>query len=602
MSREAFGFPGSPLYPSLLGTNSSFRKPALVEIGGFDETFAYFLDETDVCLRLADQGGQIVYAPEAWIFHGYAPSHLRSEDRVPERRYFPVRSKVYFMFRHGRSVADETALNQKLSEYREGLRRDNAWLAEHGRISGNAGALLDHDVERAIDDGLRLAGQPAPTRLRERMAGTPPRAFRPFPPFRREEKLRVALISQGFPPSDTQGIARWTHQVATGLAVRGHRVHVITRAEDFATIDFVDGIWVHRVTPSASGGVGEMVGALEIPASLRDASAAVFAELAEIGLDNLDLVSAPIWDLEGLIPLLLASVPVVTSLHTTYRLALPFKPDWNRPVYRQGHVDRVIDAERFLLEKAPWLLANSRAVVADLEKAYGVDLSQRTFVVPHGVNPVEVMVWESSHHLDVFTVLFVGRQESRKGFDSALKAAIAVCERLPKVEFRLAGAAGEDPQCLRAIELLEACPATIRERIHLEGYLADEALWAAYAACDLFLAPSRYESFGLVAIEAMRFGKPVVVGNVGGLAEIIEDGREGCLVDPDQPAEIAAAILSILEDPAKRRAMGAAALERFQNEFTTDRMIDEIEKVYRTIRESEPQPADMIDRLEYERA
>ena len=69
---------GSPLYPSLLGTNSSFRRNALERIGGFDNTFSYFLDETDVCLRLVDVGYLVVFEPSALVFHQFAPSHLRT--------------------------------------------------------------------------------------------------------------------------------------------------------------------------------------------------------------------------------------------------------------------------------------------------------------------------------------------------------------------------------------------------------------------------------------------------------------------------------------------------------------------------------------------
>ena len=73
-------FVGTPYYPSLLGTNSSFRRSALSGIGGFDHAFAYFLDETDVCLRIVDAGWKVLYQPDALVYHQFAPSALAVEE------------------------------------------------------------------------------------------------------------------------------------------------------------------------------------------------------------------------------------------------------------------------------------------------------------------------------------------------------------------------------------------------------------------------------------------------------------------------------------------------------------------------------------------
>ena len=69
--------PGTPFYPSLLGTNSSFRATALRGVGGFDHAYAYLLDETDVCLRLVDAGWRVLYEPKALVWHQFAASHIR---------------------------------------------------------------------------------------------------------------------------------------------------------------------------------------------------------------------------------------------------------------------------------------------------------------------------------------------------------------------------------------------------------------------------------------------------------------------------------------------------------------------------------------------
>ncbi|MGG2383090.1 glycosyltransferase family 2 protein, partial [Salmonella enterica] len=84
---------GTPYYPSLLGTNSSFRSSALRAIGGFDHAFAYLLDETDVCLRLVDAGWRVLYEPRALVYHQFAASHIRSPRRVARTLFPSARSK-----------------------------------------------------------------------------------------------------------------------------------------------------------------------------------------------------------------------------------------------------------------------------------------------------------------------------------------------------------------------------------------------------------------------------------------------------------------------------------------------------------------------------
>lgn len=575
---ELYQFPGTGFFVSLLGTNSSFRLSALREIGGFDETFAYFLDETDVCARLVDLGGKIVYEPKAIIYHRYAPSHLRNPNKVPTTLYVTARSKAYFMCRHGKPVLGDRNVEGAIDTYRSNLCRDNAWLSKHGYMSDGAAALLNLDVERGIEDGRELALQPAPTNLLARIAEV---ARRDFKPFRNphENTLRVVLVSQGFPPHDTSGIARWTSHVAMGLAKRGHEVHVITRTDANETVDFKDGVWLHSVLPSSSPEFDNLKSQLDIPRNILDWSVAVYEETRRIGFENLDLISAPIWDVEGLVTMMLSPVPVITSLHTTYKLALPFKPDWRRPLYKMNHVDKVVKAEKYIFDYCDSFLANTDAVIQEIEQSYGSNIKSRSVIVPHGVDhPTPGLVNNESRR----TVLFVGRQESRKGFDTAIQAASIICSKFEDVNFRFIGAKTDDRECLAAVEIYHsALPAQIKQRISLEGYVDDAELQHAYRSCTIFLAPSRFESFGLIAIEAMRYGKPVIVGNVGGLVEVVEQERTGVLVDPNSANDIVGAIERLLDDHQFASKIGSAAAKSYRDKFTVEKMIDGIEDAYR---------------------
>src|SRR5581483_8472811 len=100
---DQLSFPRSANVPRLQGTNASFRRAALLEVGGFDEEYDYYLDETDVCLRLADADWPLRIIEGAYVHHRFLPSSRRSvewENRVLRHWYPLVKNKLYFSLRH----------------------------------------------------------------------------------------------------------------------------------------------------------------------------------------------------------------------------------------------------------------------------------------------------------------------------------------------------------------------------------------------------------------------------------------------------------------------------------------------------------------------
>ena len=106
-----------------------------------------------------------------------------------------------------------------------------------------------------------------------------------------------------------------------------------------------------------------------------------------------------------------------------------------------------------------------------------------------------------------------------------------------------------------------------------------------YAACDVFVLPSvsRLEAFGIVALEAMATAKPVVVADIPGVREVIDNGKEGLLADPVNPQDLAEKIRWLLADPAARRTMGERGREKVVSSFSIERVTDQIEALYRSV-------------------
>jgi len=372
---------GAPWYPRLLGTNAAFRRSVLEEVNGFDEVFAYFLDETDLCLRIIDRGYRIVYEPAALVFHHFAKSRVRDARRVPRSRYRIALSKAYFIGRHG-WPAGPARIAQEFGDYERFIGAEDAELAAAEEITPQHRYSLEQDLHWGIAHGVALAaerrGQPSG-------ALQPPLARPEFLNFPRpRDTLAVCMISQGYPPAIDSEIARWTAATAEALAARGHRVHVVTRTTGDESIAFDGRIWRHacRIDDQAAHDLAERY---RLPSDIAAWCARAYREVQMLKGYGLDLVSFPIMDLEGLPCLDDPEFATVVSLHPTFGLMAPLKPEWSaRPIYRKLTVEKMIAAERDCLRRAPVVLANSAAVIADLEQCYGLDLAASAVVVPYG--------------------------------------------------------------------------------------------------------------------------------------------------------------------------------------------------------------------------
>ena len=173
----------------------------------------------------------------------------------------------------------------------------------------------------------------------------------------------------------------------------------------------------------------------------------------------------------------------------------------------------------------------------------------------------------------------VGRLASGgvKGFDLLLHAVHQLRARFPNTELILVG---DGPR--RGFLEQEAARLGIQDRVHFVGAMEDVRV--PLTLMDVFVFASRWpEAFGLSLIEAMAVGRPVVATRRGAVPEIIEHGRHGWLVPPEDPVALADAISRLLQDPALAAELGRRARQRVREKFHVDRMVDEVEAVYREV-------------------
>lgn len=170
----------------------------------------------------------------------------------------------------------------------------------------------------------------------------------------------------------------------------------------------------------------------------------------------------------------------------------------------------------------------------------------------------------------------VCRLIAQKGLDNALDAFGQVAAECPAAHYVVAG----DGSLRGALEA-QAARLGLADRAHFLGWRADAP--AVLAALDVLLAPSRWEGFGLVFLEAMALGVPVISTRVSAIPEIVADGETGWLVPPGDPAAIARALRAALSDPDERRRRGEAGRARLESRFTVDAMVEHTLAVYRGV-------------------
>lgn len=167
--------------------------------------------------------------------------------------------------------------------------------------------------------------------------------------------------------------------------------------------------------------------------------------------------------------------------------------------------------------------------------------------------------------------LIVGRMDAReryKGHDQLLEA----LRGIPDARLVVAGD-GDDRLRLEA----KAAGLEMADRVAFTGFTSEATLAELYRRCAAFAMPSRGEGFGLVYLEAMRAGKPVLAVRGSAAEEIVVDGKTGLLADPDDREELRGALARLLDHPGETRRMGEAGFERWRREFGIERFRERLE-------------------------
>ena len=212
---------------------------------------------------------------------------------------------------------------------------------------------------------------------------------------------------------------------------------------------------------------------------------------------------------------------------------------------------------RLIVERGDALTAVSPVAAAFHAQMLGIDRA-RMAIVPNGVDVARFAAARRSERTVRTRLVFLGRLEHRKGADVVVRAFIRLAVERPELELRILG---EGPLVATLERLVAGAPAGVAARIELTGRADPVELPHLLADADVAVLPARGgESFGIVLLEAMAVGLPLVATDIAGYRAVARDGREALLVPPDDPGALAAAVARLLDDgelASRLRAAGA---------------------------------------------
>lgn len=369
------------------------------------------------------------------------------------------------------------------------------------------------------------------------------------------------MLSWEYPPLVVGGLGRHVAALSRTLAAQGHDVHVVTRGNpDLPAEEMIEGVHVIRVDEAPP------VIRLEddlVPWVLAFNHRLLPAAARIIAAHDVDIIHAHDW----LVAYAAAGlrdafhVPVVGTIHAT---------EYGR---HQGWLPGPMN--KYIHQVEWWLTYESRRVITCSH--YMLEQVTRIFqlppdkgvVVPNAVARRDFAIPQSE--AEAFRagatpdgermVIFAGRLEYEKGVQTVLHALWRVREVVGPVVFYVAGVGTYSEELHRMVDELD-----LADVVRFTGFLEDHDLRLHYAAADVAVAPSIYEPFGLVAVEAMACSTPVVVGDTGGLREIVADGH-GLVFEPQDAEELSARLIEVLTDPTLADELVAKGLARVEADY-----------------------------------
>jgi len=410
--------------------------------------------------------------------------------------------------------------------------------------------------------------------------------------------MRIAMLSYHTCPlatlggKDTGGMNVYVREITRQLGAMGIHVDVFTRSQNEHVPHVLHDLgYGNRIVHIRAGS--------EFPLPKKELVAYLpqfvegIREFADSKGISYDLLHSHYW-MSGMAAIELKKywdVPIINMFHTlgVMKNRVAQSPDEIEGEYR-------IDGEREVIKAVDKIIAATPAEYAQLLWLYQADVN-KIMVIPPGVDICRFYPIPSDEAKEYIGVppcgrmlLFVGRIEPLKGLDVLIEAISIIRQNdvLKENPFCLAiiGGEAEDSSDDDNIEMSHIKALSekygLSDLVTFLGKKSQDSLPYYYSAADAVVVPSQYESFGMVALEAMACGTPVVASHIGGLPYLVQDGITGFTVPVDDPQELANRLTSLIQDPGLRDRMGKQAVQVAQD-YAWDKIASKLLVVYKEL-------------------
>ena len=407
--------------------------------------------------------------------------------------------------------------------------------------------------------------------------------------------LRIAMLSYHTCPlatlggKDTGGMNVYVRELTRQLGRMGIHVDVFTRSQDEHVPHVLHDLGYGNRVVHVPAGPEVPMAKHELADYLPQFVEGIQQFAAEKDI-HYDLIHSHYW-MSGLAAETLGAawdVPMVHMFHTLGEMKnrIARTDEEREGAYR-------VNGEKRVIARADRIIAATLAEQAQLQFLYKADKRKIT-IIPPGVDTSHfypIPEDEARQYVGVDPdnklILFVGRIEPLKGLDTLIKA--ISCHRTANLGQVTLMIIGGDPDVspqemsTEMARIQQLCDDLCMGRmVVFLGKRAQDTLPYYYSAADVLVMPSHYESFGMVALEAMACGTPVIASQVGGLAFLVKDGETGYHVPDQDPEALCSKLLAILSDPQQRERMGLRAAE-YARDYAWANIAAQIVDVYKRL-------------------
>ena len=383
--------------------------------------------------------------------------------------------------------------------------------------------------------------------------------------------MKILMLTWEYPPRVVGGIARVVHDLSHRLIKDGHEVTVVTYKEGNVE-DFEDdnGVKVYRVNNYMINPNNFIDWIMQLNFNLISKATEIINKEGPF-----DVIHAHDWLVAYAAKTLKDSfkIPIIATIHAT---------EAGRNSGIHDEVQRYInDTEWMLTYESTEVIVNSNYMKNELQRLFGLPY-EKINVVPNGVNLNLYNGVEKDYNFrrqyaadNEKIILYVGRLVYEKGIQNLIAAMPKVLNGYHDSKLIIAGKGGMIDELRDEVRRLN-----IENKVYFTGYLNLNQVTKMYKCADVAVFPSTYEPFGVVALEGMLSGTPVVVSDVGGLNEIVQHRENGMKSYAGNPNSIADSILELLYNPGLGAEVSRAAKAKVKAQYNWNKIAQDTHFIY----------------------